>query len=69
MNNEFVSVAELMENPPYGAQKAVREELFTMQQQIKAHMDTGLSQDEMTVAQSVRDAVNAADDILDKLFN
>lgn len=69
MTNEFVSVAELMENPPYGAQKAVREELFTMQQTIRQHMDTGLSPDEMRVAQSARDAVQAADSILSKLFN
>lgn len=69
MNNTFVSVAELTENPPYGAQKAVREEIFTMQQAIRSHMDAGLSQDDMRVAQSVRDAVHAADNILDKIFN
>lgn len=68
MDNDFVSVAELMENPPYGAQQAVREELFVMQQTIRQHMDAGLSPDEMRVAQSVRDAVYAADDILNKLF-
>lgn len=68
MNDPFVSVAELTENPPYGARKSIKEELFTMQQAIKQHMDTGLSADDMRVAQSVRAAVHAADDILDKLF-
>ena len=68
MTSDFVSVGELTENPPYGAQKAVREELFAMQQRVRAHMDAGLSQDEMAVARSVREAVDAANTILDNLF-
>ena len=68
MSSEFVSVIDLTENPPYGAQQAVREELFSLEQRIKAHMDTGLTQDEMTVARALRDAVYAATAILDNLF-
>lgn len=69
MNNTFVSVTDLQENSSYGEQKAMKEELFSMQQAIKQHMDTGLSAEDMHVAKAARNAVLAADDIFDKLFN
>ena len=65
---EFVSVLDIMENAPYGAQTAVRDEVVTMDAELRRAMDQGLTPDDMKKARSAREAVQAASDILDKLF-
>ena len=65
---EFVSVLDIMENAPYGAQTAVRDEVVTMDAELRRAMDQGLTPDDMKKARSAREAVQAASDSLDKLF-
>ncbi|WP_294486041.1 hypothetical protein [uncultured Mailhella sp.] len=66
--SEFVSVLDIMENAPYGAQTAVRDEVAAMDADLRRAMDKGLTPEDMKTAQAARSAVHAAADILDKLF-
>ena len=66
--SEFVSVPDIMENTPYGAQTAVRDEVAAMDADLRRAMDKGLTPEDMKTAQAARSAVHAAADILDKLF-
>ncbi len=66
--NDFVSVLDIMENAPYGAQTAVRDEVVAMDAELRRTMDKGLTPDEMKEAQAARLAVQAAASILDKIF-
>ena len=67
--NDFISVLDIMENAPYGAQKAVRDEIADMEAGIRRTMDKGLTPDEMKTAQAARDAVQAASAILSKILD
>lgn len=67
--NDFISVLDIMENAPYGAQKAVRDEIADMEAGIRRTMDKGLTPDEMKTAQAARDAVQAASAILDRILD
>ncbi|MGN1037808.1 MAG: hypothetical protein ACI4P0_00255 [Mailhella sp.] len=67
--NDFISVLDIMENAPYGTQKAVRDEIADMEAGIRRTMDKGLTPDEMKTAQAARDAVQAASAILSKILN
>lgn len=66
--SEFVSVLDIMENAPYGAQTAVRDEVAAMDAELRRTMDRGLTPDDMKKAQAARTAAQAAAAILDKLF-
>ena len=66
--SEFVSVLDIMENAPYGAQTAVRDEVAAMDAELRRIMDRGLTPDDMKKAQAARAAAQAAAAILDKLF-
>lgn len=66
--SEFVSVLDIMENAPYGAQTAVRDEVAAMDAELRRTMDRGLTPDDMKKAQTARAAAQAAAAILDKLF-
>ena len=66
--SEFVSVLDIMENTPYGAQTAVRDEVAAMDADLRRAMDKGLTPEDMKTAQAARSAVHAAADILDKIF-
>ena len=66
--NEFVSVLDLIDNPPYGAQRAVKDEVADMLYGIRRTMDLGLSSDEMPAARAAETAASSAMTILDKLF-
>ena len=65
---EFVSVLDIMENAPYGAQTAVRDEVVSMDAELRRIMDRGLTPDEMKTAQAARAAAQAASSILNKIF-
>ena len=67
--NDFISVLDIMENAPYGTQKAVKDEIADMEAGIRRTMDKGLTPDEMKTAQAARDAVQAASAILSKILN
>lgn len=47
--------------------KGIREELFSMKQAVKNHMDTGLSADDMATARMVQEAVQAAENVVERL--
>ena len=66
--SDFVSVLDIMENAPYGAQTAMRDEIAAMDADLRRTMDRGLTPDDMKTAQAARAAVQAAAVILDKLF-
>lgn len=66
--SEFVSVLDIMENAPYGAQTAVRDEIAAMDAELRRTMDKGLTPDDMKTAQAARAAVQAAATILDRIF-
>ncbi len=65
---DMVSVLDVLENAPYGAQKAIRDEIAGMDAELRRRMDSGLSPDEMRTAQAARTAVQSAASILEKLF-
>ena len=66
--SDFVSVLDIMENAPYGAQTAVRDEIAVMDADLRRAMDRGLTPDDMKTAQAARAAVQAASSILDNIF-
>lgn len=65
--NEFVSVLDILENGL--SERQVRDEVVDMDIAVKRYMDTGLTSDEMAVAQRVRNAVQAAEHALEKMFS
>lgn len=68
MNETPVSVMDMLttQKDPV-VFRGVREELFNMNHIVKNHMDTGLSADEMATARMVQEAVQAAENIVEKL--
>lgn len=65
MSELFVSVMDMNSN---GLEfRAVRDEVLTMNLDVKRRMDAGLTPDEMAVAQKVFAATEAAGKILEKL--
>ena len=66
--SDFIPVLDILENAPYGAQRAVRDEVVDIESGVRRAMDRGLTPDEMKAAQAVREASQAASAILDKLF-
>jgi len=68
MNEPFVSVLDTLENDPSGAGlKTIRDDLLTMDMDIRRSMDRGLAPDEMTTARTARAMIQAAESILNKL--
>ncbi|NCD25487.1 MAG: hypothetical protein EOL86_07845 [Deltaproteobacteria bacterium] len=68
MSEPFVSVLEMLENDPSGSGlQPIRNDLLNMDMDIRRAMDRGLSPDDMTVARTTRDIIQAAGSILDKL--
>lgn len=65
---DFVSVFDLLESDNEAAKKTVRDEVADIQYSIRRAMDAGLSPDEMKAAQALRDAANAASEVLSELF-
>lgn len=65
---QFVSVFDLLESDDATAKKAVRDEIADIQYEIRCAMDQGLSPDEMKTAKALRDAANAASEVLVELF-
>ena len=66
--SEFISVFDIMENAPYGAQTAVRDEVVSIDAELRRVMDQGLTPDDMKKAQAARFAAQAASAILEKIF-
>ena len=66
--SDFVSVLDIMENAPYGAQAAVRDEVAVMESDLRRTMDRGLTPQDMKTAQAARAAVQAAAVILEKIL-
>lgn len=67
--SDFVSVLDLAGGTDYAAQRAVKDEIATMDLSLRRTMDTGLPPEEMKQALAAREAVHAASAILDKIFS
>lgn len=67
MSDIPVSVMDMLTQKDPEVFKGIREELFNMKQAVKSHMDKGLSVDEMATARMVQEAVQAAENVVDKL--
>ena len=66
--SDFVSVLDIMENAPYGAQTAVRDEVAVMESDLRRTMVRGLTPEDMKTAQAARAAVQAGAVILEKIL-
>ena len=55
--SEFVSVLDIMENAPYGAQTAVRDEVAAMDADLRRAMDKGLTPEDMPVVADCIDKI------------
>ena len=66
--SEFVSVLDIMENAPYGAQTAVRDEVAAMDADLRSAMYGSLTTEDRMTAQASGSGVHAAAAILDKIF-
>lgn len=64
----MISVLDLLDNTSYASQRAVRDEVAAMDNEIRRRMDSGLSPDDMKTAMAARGAAQAAALILEKLF-
>ena len=63
--SDFVTVLDIMENAPYGAQTAVRDEIAVIAADLRHAMDRGLTTGAMKKAQAARSAAQAAAVVLD----
>ncbi len=66
--DEFVSVLDLTESGDMFAAKRIRDEVADIQYAVRRAMDRGLSLEEMRAAEKVRDAANAASEILNEIL-
>ena len=66
--SEFISVMDAMNNASYNDQKMVRDEVAEMEFRVRRAMDEGLPLEDMKLAQAVKQAVDAANEILAKVF-
>lgn len=66
--SEFVSVMDAMNSTSYNDQKLIREEVAEIDFRLRRAMDAGLSVDEMKMARAAKQAVDAANEILEKVF-
>ena len=66
--SEFISVMDAMNSASYNDQKMIRDEMVEMEFRIRRAMDEGLSVDEMKLAQAAKQAEDAANEILAKVF-
>lgn len=65
----FVSAWDAADSASYNDQKAIRDEVADMAYRLRRAMDAGLTPDEMKTAQAEKSAVDAAEELLTKLFN
>ncbi len=66
--DEFVSVLELIDSDDVQAKKAIRDEVAEIQMTIRRTLDQGVSLDEARTLGQVRDAANAAEEVLEELL-
>lgn len=66
--SEFISAADAAQNASYADQKAVRDEVADIAFRLRRTMDAGLTPDEMKHAEAAKSAVDAATEILSKIF-
>lgn len=66
--SDFISATDAAESASYADQKAIRDEVADMDYRLRRTMDAGLTPDDMKVARSVKEAVDAAQEILSKIF-
>lgn len=64
----FVPVSDAVQTASYTEQKAIGEQLAEIVQRLRRQMDAGLTPEDMKVASAQKDAAEAAQEILTKLF-
>ena len=62
---DFISLGDLVENRESFA--PIKDEILAMKVNIKKHMDTGLTPDEMSISKVELDAVMAAERIIEHI--
>ena len=68
MSEVFQTTQEILEENPGLGYKRLKEEIIAMRQDIKQEMDKGLSSEEMAAEKSLLQAVEVADEVLDKIY-
>ena len=68
MSDIFYSTLELLTERKAMGHKQLKEELIVMHGAVKQAMDKGLSGEDMVVAKAIAEAVNAADEAVDKIY-
>ena len=66
--SELIPVMDAMNSASYNDQKMIRDEVADIEFRLRRTMDEGLSIDEMKLAQAAKQAVDAANEILAKVF-
>ncbi len=69
MSDVFYSTLELLNEKKAQGHKRLKEELITMRGAVRQAMDKGLSNEDMAVARTVAESVEAADRAVDKIYN
>ena len=65
---EFISAADAAASASYSDQKAIRDEVADISFRLRREMDAGLTPEDMRAHQAEKDAADAAEEILSKLF-
>ena len=66
--SEFVSVLDMTAESDPVTLRAIKDELFDLDYTLRRTMDAGLPPQEMEKATAAREAVQAANSILEKIF-
>ena len=66
--SDFISAQDALESGSTVDQKTIRDEVSDIVYRIRREMDAGLTPDDMKVARAEKDAADAAEEILSKIF-
>lgn len=66
--NEFITTAQAAESGSASEQKAIRDEIAEAQFRVRREMDAGLTPEAMKGAQGAKEALDAAEELINKIF-
>ena len=67
--SDFVSLLDIIEKGATSELRAIKDEMAALDLALRRKMDAGLVPEEMKLATAERNAVQAASEILNRLFN
>ena len=67
--SDFVSLLDIIEKGDTAQLRAIKDEMAALDLALRRKMDAGLVPEEMKLATAERNAVQAASEILNRLFN